>query len=153
MSGTTGQTKASGDVTVTAHVEREDLRVDHAFLRQMLVWLESAKEPDALAQLLDDFHEYLEAHFRREEAEGGFYESVEERAPQRSATAEAIRREHGALLRAVSELRSRVGEGLVPVPSEIEAAVAALTAAVRAHEAAEERLLSAVLDNGNGAPD
>jgi hemerythrin HHE cation binding domain-containing protein len=130
-------------------VEKEGLRVDHAFLRQILLWLESAKEPDALAQLLDDFDEYLVAHFRAEEAEGGFFDVVVERAPQRAATAQAIRGEHGALLLAVKELRARVGDGLIPVAPAIAAGVAALTAAVRAHEAAEERLLAAVLENGN----
>ena len=64
--------------------------VDHAFLRQLLKWLDTAEDRIALQQLLEDASTYLKFHFAAEERDGGLFDTVLTQAPNKSGKVELL---------------------------------------------------------------
>jgi hypothetical protein len=113
----------------------------HAFIRQALVWLDSAVEDDAKLQVLGDFREILVEHFAAEERAGGFFDTVSRAAPSRMPMVAKLSREHGELLAEIDRIRAVVAQPIRPSVQALRADLRDLIRRLRRHEAAEEALL------------
>jgi hypothetical protein len=119
----------------------EERAPNHGFLLQVLRWIESAVEGEAVAQLLEDLHQHLEVHFAAEERPRGFFDTVVRTAPWRAATVADLRAAHRTMLADVARLRREITRNLQPVPEPLRQQLEALIAGLRDHEAIEEELL------------
>lgn len=122
-----------------------DIQVDHRRLRHLLSRLENAKSDAAAGDLLDRLRDYLVGHFGVEEARGGLLDLLCERAPQRRAVIEALRRDHAAFIVEIDRLQS-VLSSTPMLTAEVRQQVASLVGALRDHERLEGLLLAEVLE-------
>lgn len=114
---------------------------DYALLLQLLAWIESAVDQEALCELLDDLDLLLREHFHEETCERGLFEIILADAPHAHARVSALIRDHACILADLGALRAEMVEALRPVPPEARRAVLVLTARLRAHEAIEQTLV------------
>jgi len=125
---------------------RSQIKVDHDYLREALTWLEGAADLVSIADLLDDLSTYLIGHFAAEEAQGGLFDMIVDRAPQHRTKIDALRLDHKTLLAHVDAIRAGIESSWCPPGTEIRAKIAALVARLREHEHLEGRLLAQVLE-------
>ena len=113
---------------------RSQIKVDHDYLREALTWLEGAADLVSIADLLDDLSTYLIGHFAAEEAQGGLFDMIVDRAPQHRTKIDALRLDHKTLLAHVDAIRAGIESSWCPPGTEIRAKIAALVARLREHE-------------------
>jgi hypothetical protein len=132
---------------------------EHRLLRNLLSEIEAAfkgKAPrrnsglDVVALRLDTLRGPLAAHFDEEER-AGFFEKVEERAPEHSADCARLRAEHRGLLVRLDALRAVSPEKRRDAGWSL--GVRTLLVDLSDHEARESDLLMRSLDGTGGAPD
>jgi hypothetical protein len=114
---------------------------------------QNAGEPtqSALTGLLDDLLVRLKQHFVEEEA-GGVLEEATSRLPRLAAESDAVERQHAPLLRQLEQIvqQARGGDGEGRSGGALTDAFGRFAHALRAHEAAENRIAEEAFGNGNG---
>jgi hypothetical protein len=80
----------------------------HGRIRQLLVDLGAAEQPDAILKLAEALEQALADHFAEEEKPDGLFEELEKRAPANSFRLRSLRREHRAILKELDGLCARV---------------------------------------------
>jgi hypothetical protein len=112
---------------------------------------QNASEPtqSALADLLADLLARLKQHFAEEEA-GGVLEEAATRLPRLAAEADAIERQHEPLLRQLEQVVQQApgGDGKESSGRALAEAFGRFAYALRAHEAAENRIAGEAFGNG-----
>jgi hypothetical protein len=128
-------------------------------LRSLLTQVQAALEsrtpqlesgPDVVAARLDVLRGRLWAHFD-EEDRTGFFEEIEEKAPETAAACARLRGEHEKLLSRLDSLRE--ASALARRGPDWSRSVRAFLHEFDAHEARETELLSTVLEGPGIAPD
>ena len=134
--------------------EPEDDCIDHAFLRHMLDWIESATSKGSLAELLDKMFQYLSIHFAREEEEGELLDAILAVAPRYERAVRELRADHLRMLVELRVLRDAFADSAGPIDDVQRVALQHWIAALRDHEQLEEELLqrSLGIDLGIGGP-
>jgi hypothetical protein len=133
--------------TLAEHRELNALLDD---IQQTSARATTAELMDNLVGLLGDLHGRLAAHFDGEER-GGLFEQIRELAPEQAHECAKLCDEHDALLKRVDHLRTAETE--VRSSPEWVAGLRVLLSELAHHEAAENELLTRVLDGGDQAQD
>jgi hypothetical protein len=125
---------------------------DHPFVRQVIVWLRSAKDQEAQLVLLEDARSFLTRHFAVEESSGGFFDEVGRHAPRCARQVERLIREHREILAEIDNLRGMLAHSLQPAPLIMRAALTGLAEKLLEHEQIEQTLYGEIhiCDHGGG---
>jgi hypothetical protein len=130
---------------------------EHRELHALLDEIQQASASPTIAEVaqslvgrLDDLRERLAAHFDGEER-SGLFEQIRELAPEQAHECAKLCDEHLSLLKRVDHLRAAETE--VRQSPEWLAGVRVLLSELSRHEAAENELLTRVLDGGDQAQD
>jgi len=129
---------------------------DHEALRALVAEIDEASAEtggaaDAVRPRLAALRDRLRAHFDGEEKPGGFFDQVLEEAPERVHECEALREQHGGLLRRIDELRA--ADAGPPAQPGWGYGVRAVLDELARHEARENELLTRILDRSIQAQD
>jgi hypothetical protein len=127
---------------------------EHRRLEEVLRHVAHAHGLGELALALRDLRTLLEPHFGYEEAPGGFFEMVRERAALHVGRVEQLRQEHASLLREVDRVGEETRACLAgPVAAVLKQATE-LARRLAKHEARERELLIDAMntdgDSGSG---
>jgi hypothetical protein len=128
---------------------------EHKALHALLGEIERASADtraaaDEVKPRLDTLRDQLAAHFEGEES-GGLFEQIMEEAPEQAHECQRLCDQHTRLLERIDELREARAEARAdPAWGQ---AVRAMLEELAGHEAAENELLTRVLDGGDQAQD
>lgn len=128
------------------------LREEHQTIEEVVARIEGAGGLEELLQRLEEFRALLVPHFLAEEAPGGFFDVVRDRAPRLLAEVARLQADHQALLREMERLAAEVRRCLEGPVAEVLAQARFLARRQRQHEAVENRLLldAMYVDGGRG---
>ena len=134
--------------------DREAVLAEHKELRAITHEMKEAGSRDALLAHLEGLHSRAMQHFAREEAPGGFYDSVLKQAPRHAAALEALRAQHTAFLDDAEHLIGRLRTHAPKAPlDELVADANALAERFQDHESQENEMLLEVMNTDLGAGD
>lgn len=136
----------------SAESVEDRLREEHQTIEEVTARIERAGGLDELLQRLEEFRALLVPHFLAEEAPGGFFDVIRERAPRLLAEVVRLQADHQALLREMERLAVEVRRCLEGPVAEVLAQARFLARRQRQHETVENRLLldAMYLDDGPG---
>ena len=120
----------------------EQVLDDHAALRDVLVQIGEASDLPVTGGLLERLHTLLEAHFAREESQGGVLSAIAEASPEHRVDVTRLSCEHGEILAAVRGLTARIRSGGTRGLPEVESQVATILRRLHEHDERETDLLS-----------
>jgi hypothetical protein len=127
---------------------------DHAYVRQAVKWLRSARESAAIAALLDDLDDYLLKHFEHEEGKDGLFAFVLRCSPRHAAHVAELVEQHTLILDEIRRLRATIEQLDYDVADDkLLAGIAALAASISRHEHREQGLLQDALERDIGGGD
>jgi hypothetical protein len=135
---------------------------DHRRLRRVLTALDAEiRRPEGIVEKrgvvagrIVDLRHQLADHFAAEE-KGGFFEGIQQAAPESADACVRLRRQHVAILAGLDRARDELPPASADAAT-IEswvASVQAVLAEVSSHEEREATLLFAALEGAGGAPD
>lgn len=128
---------------------------EHRRLDEVMRHVGHAHGLGELVRSLKDLRALIEPHFVFEEAPGGFFEMVRDRAALHLGRVEQLRQEHAALLRDIDRIGERARACLAGPVAEVLTAAAELARRLERHEAQERELLIDAMntDGDSGAGD
>ncbi len=128
---------------------------EHRRLEDVLRHVGHAHGLGELARALKDLRALIEPHFGYEEAPGGFFEMVRDRAALHLGRVEQLRQEHVSLLRDVDRIGEQARACLAGPVAEVLKQAADLARRLERHEARERELLIDAMntDGDSGAGD
>lgn len=132
---------SDADSDMRAEEMGEQFEIDHEKIHQVARDIATARDLPELLQRLAVFRGDVTAHFRQEEAPGGFFEFVRSRSSAHLGRAHEIEREHAAFLRAIEHLDGRIRECLAGPVADILRQAGEMVEWLKRHEAAEGKLL------------
>jgi hypothetical protein len=137
----------------SARSRNDAVLAEHRAIREILRRMRTATARDDLGARLAEFCTAARDHFDGEEAEGGFYDSVLAQAPRHQAVIDALRDEHGSLLRDAERLRLEVSAAAETDLARLCAVAGGLADRLEEHEATENEILLEVMNQDLGAGD
>ena len=136
----------------------EEHRRLHGYLEEVEAALSATQPKEAvtssLASALGQLGPFVQAHFAREEEER-LFDRIQERWPHAAGACERLRGEHRVLLARLERLRAEAEAGSIDerALSTLVDGARSLLKDLRRHEALENELLTASLDDAMAAQD
>jgi hypothetical protein len=119
----------------------QSLQAAHRRIRDLTSRIENVRDLPELLGHLREYRSVLMPHFLDEEGVDGLYEMIRRMSPRQLGLADALLKEHGALLAEIDRVAERARACLAgPVAAVLDEA-RALARRVGAHEAREDALL------------
>jgi len=121
---------------------KERIDAEHRRLNEVLDELAAARDPQRLEDLLVTLRSLLIRHFATEEAPDGLHEIVAQNAAHRLPNVQQLFAEHREIVRRLDAVRDACAALRAGPFRELVERVAALAAALRAHEAVEDEIFA-----------
>jgi hemerythrin len=131
---------AAGAGSSHRHAARRRIDDEHRQLGEMLRSLVHTHDLRKVEKLLADLHVLLVHHFEGEEGGQGLHAIVSEGAAHRLPNLQLLFAEHRELLALLGALQAATAAALAGPVNRIAEGIAELAAALRRHEAEEEKL-------------
>jgi hypothetical protein len=134
-------------MTATATVTRasEELREDHRRLHGLIDRLGEAPDAGPLAEVLEELHAALTAHFNAEEKPGGLYDALGVCIPEFRTQLSGLVDDHFRITAALRDMRERARPGPGRVPDSLLGAAARLAQVLGEHERHELAMVNAAI--------
>lgn len=139
------------DSDMRAEEMGEQFEIDHEKIHQVARDIATARDLPDLLQRLAEFRAGVTAHFRQEEAPGGFFEFVRTRTSGNLGRVHDVEDEHTSFLAAIDQLDRRIRECLAGPIADILRQAGEMVERLKRHEAAEGKLLMDALYTDSGA--